>query len=234
MRAAVAHPASLAAVCPPPGCGRDMNQATSQDVFVGPYLDDPEARCAALCCTMLRRAALGCAAVCASLLLRAPAARVRRPPAMPRRLPSLARSHRPAPPMLHPALPPGARQVLQVLLRHDRRLPGAWVVRDAKGLWVGGRWAPGSRLQAAARAGLAQRKGSVRTQAPGHPSYRNPERLGSTAAAAFIDAALPPPPPPPQAFPICLPGTAVWRARKGRMYIFEVLQVRNTCIRRMQ
>lgn len=27
------------------------------------------------------------------------------------------------------------------------------------------------------------------------------------------------------AFPICLPGTAVWRARKGRLYIFEVLKV---------
>lgn len=42
------------------------------------------------------------------------------------------------------------------------------------------------------------------------------------------NSSLPPPPPRnprPQAFPICLPGTAVWRARKGRLYIFEVLKV---------
>ncbi|PRW58849.1 cytochrome P450 [Chlorella sorokiniana] len=30
------------------------------------------------------------------------------------------------------------------------------------------------------------------------------------------------------AFPICLPGTAVWKARKGRMYIFEVLKTAAT------
>ena len=42
------------------------------------------------------------------------------------------------------------------------------------------------------------------------PAHSGPFRLGC--------------PPCLQAFPICLPGTTVWKARQGRIYIFSVLK----------